>query len=323
MTTKVSVIVCTFNRCDSLAGTLASLRALEVPPALDWEILVVDNNSSDRTRAVVEEFAHAAPVPTRYIFEPRQGLSHARNRGVAESDRELILFTDDDVLVDPQWLHHTADALLSGGAGCAGGKVVPLWQGLARPSWLSNRMLNVLAMLDYGDGPAELGCAGDDRILYGANFAFRRGPLLEAGAFNPDLGRKGAFGAGEDKEIQEKLRQLGHKVFYEPRSVVFHRVDRERLSKKYFRLWHYNAGKDRARITHRSRLHVFGIESYLLREFVQTAAKMLGALVVMNRQQAFEAQLRCILYLSIFKHKLRRAFAGGADRAQTNAGPAT
>lgn len=319
MTTKVSVIVCTYNRCESLADTLRSLHALEVPDDVDAEFIIVDNNSSDATRQVVEQFAGSASRKVRYLFEGTQGLSHARNRGIAESIGEYLLFTDDDVLVEPSWLRHTLGALTDSDAACAGGKVLPRWLS-AKPAWLSNQLLNVLAMLDYGEQRLELGRGGDDRILYGANMAFRRDALVNAGAFNVQLGRRGGFGAGEDKEIQDKLIAQGHKVVYEPKSAVLHKVDPQRLTKKYFRLWHYNAGRDRARLDRPSRFSVLGIESYLIREFVRTVPRWLGSVLLLRADRSFELELRCILYLSVFKHKIARSLSP-ASRAErdTNA----
>ena len=305
MTAQVSVIVCTFNRCASLAETLASLAASEVPEKVEWELLVVDNNSKDGTREVVERFSRSATVKVRYLFEPQQGLSRARNKGLATSSAEYVLFTDDDVLVDPGWLRYTLGALVDRRADCAGGKVLPLWRG-DRPKWLSDRMLNVLAMLDYGDELLELDGAADDRMLYGASLAFRREKLLAIEAFNPDLGRKGSVGAGEDMEIQERLRKQGGRIIYEPRSIVYHKIDPERLHKRYFRRWHYVAGRDRAKLIRPSRFTIMGIESHLLREFLSTAMKLLGATLQLRWNRLFELELRCILYLSVFKHKIGR-----------------
>jgi glucosyl-dolichyl phosphate glucuronosyltransferase len=306
MTTRVSVIVCTFNRCESLTDTLASLAALEVPEGVEWDLLVVDNNSKDATREVVERFSRNVTFKVSYLFESEQGLSHARNRGVTCSTGEFILFTDDDVIVAPGWLRHTLAALVAGRADCAGGKVLPLWRG-NRPKWLSDRMLNVLAMLDYGDEALQLGSGPDDRILYGASMGFRRERLLAIGAFNPALGRKGSVGAGEDLEIQERLRQQGGKVVYEPRAVVYHKIDPARLHKRYFREWHYVAGRDRAKVSKPSRFTIMGIEGYLVREFLSTAIRMPVAAVQLRWNRLFELELRCILYLSVFKHKIGRA----------------
>jgi glycosyltransferase involved in cell wall biosynthesis len=101
---NASVIICTYNRSGSLERTLASLARMELRDSADWELLVVDNNSKDDTRVVVDGFTRASGVNCRYIFEKEQGLSHARNRGIREAKGEIIAFTDDDVLLDRHWL---------------------------------------------------------------------------------------------------------------------------------------------------------------------------------------------------------------------------
>src|ERR1041384_8686802 len=101
---KITVVVCTYNRCESLPKTLESLMTLTVPEAIPWEILVVDNNSKDATREVVKEFCRRAPDRARHLFESQQGLSNARNAGIREARGEILAFTDDDVTVRPHWL---------------------------------------------------------------------------------------------------------------------------------------------------------------------------------------------------------------------------
>src|SRR6516164_6667228 len=111
---RTSVVLCTHNRCESLAKALASAACLELPKLLDWEVLVVDNNSTDRTREVAEEFCRRYPTHFRYIFERQQGKSHALNTGIREAQGDVIAFIDDDVTVEPTWLRHLTAALRSG-----------------------------------------------------------------------------------------------------------------------------------------------------------------------------------------------------------------
>ena len=98
---RITVILCTLNRCQSLAETLESIAISTLPDSVDWEILVVDNNSTDHTREVVEEFGRRYPDRFRYIFEPRPGKSYALNAGIREAQGEILAFTDDDVTVEP------------------------------------------------------------------------------------------------------------------------------------------------------------------------------------------------------------------------------
>src|ERR1700690_361651 len=102
----LSVVICTYNRSESLANTLRSLSVQLLPDTLQWEVLVLDNNSRDKTRAVVEEFCREFPGRFRYVLEARQGKSHALNSGIREACGDIVAFTDDDVLLEPSWLHN-------------------------------------------------------------------------------------------------------------------------------------------------------------------------------------------------------------------------
>ena len=109
---KVSVIVCTFNRCKSLERALESLVGSELPKSVQWEILIVDNNSSDETRSVAEKFCSTYPTRFRYFFEPHQGKSFALNSGIREGKGEILAFVDDDVTVQPTWLQSLIDPFM-------------------------------------------------------------------------------------------------------------------------------------------------------------------------------------------------------------------
>jgi GT2 family glycosyltransferase len=223
---------------------------------------------------------------------------------VNSTDKEYIAFTDDDVLVDRDWLKKVVETFQAYEADCVGGKIIPLWLD-NRPPWLGDNMLNVLAMLDYGDALFQFDWAHDQRNLYGANLAFRRESLLRMGLFNVTMGKTGGFGGGEDKDMLERLKSGGGKVIYNPSIIVLHKVFPDRMTKQYFRRWHYAAGKDRARITRDSRFTVLGIESYLFRNFVKAAGALLWSAVRGRSDRLFSDELLCILYLSVFKHKVQ------------------
>src|SRR5215472_10512894 len=103
---SVTVIVCTYNRCHVLADTLASVTASQMPDSVTWEVLVVDNKSTDQTREVVEDFSHDSGGRVRYLLEPERGKSYALNAGIANARGEVLAFLDDDVTVEPTWLHN-------------------------------------------------------------------------------------------------------------------------------------------------------------------------------------------------------------------------
>ena len=119
---NITVILCTYNRCATLSRALASVAASELPQVAKWEVIVVDNNSTDGTRAVVEEFCRQHPGRFRYLFESRQGLSQARNAGIREARGDILAFMDDDVTVEPTWLWNLTANLCDGEWAGAGGR---------------------------------------------------------------------------------------------------------------------------------------------------------------------------------------------------------
>jgi glycosyltransferase involved in cell wall biosynthesis len=179
----ISVIVCTYNRCQKLEQALESIAASEVPDSVEWELLVVDNNSTDQTREVVDKFSRRCPRRFRYLLEPQQGLSSARNAGVRGSEGEIIAFTDDDVVVEPTWLWNLTAALQNGEWGGAGGRIVPVWNRLL-PHWLRPRGLLLsgpFVALDLGPEAVPL-----HQAPVGANMAFRRDVIHKFGGFRTD-----------------------------------------------------------------------------------------------------------------------------------------
>src|ERR1039458_7067822 len=186
---KIAVILCTYNRCQLLVGALDSIAASVLPESLEWEVLVVDNNSSDQTREVVEGFSRRYPGRFRYVFECQQGLSCARNAGIRESQSEILAFTDDDVIVEPDWLWTLTSVLQAGEWTGAGGRIVAVWPG-PLPSWLSTADPDTLG--PYGEFNLGTESGPLRRPPYGANMAFRREVFEKYGDFRTDLGRSGS-----------------------------------------------------------------------------------------------------------------------------------
>ena len=229
----ISAVVCTYNRCESLRDTLRSLLAQALGEGVSLEVIVVDNNSADRTRQVVESFARASHWPVRYVFESRQGKSHALNRGIQAAQGDLIAFTDDDVLVEPSWVQALAEALLTHHADCVGGKILLRWS-QPPPAWLlQHGLLGGLGFLDRGPHPivAE---EPNEGFLHGANIAFRKEIFAELGGFRTDLGRIGKKRmAGEETEMLRRLFKAGKRVVYTPDAVVHHYVPPEHMRKSH------------------------------------------------------------------------------------------
>ncbi len=242
-----SVIVCTYNRCDSLRDTLRALNDQRLSGGRSLEIIVVDNNSKDGTRSAAEQAMAGARWPIRYLLEERQGLSHARNCGIQAARGQTLLFTDDDALPDERWVDTLLAAMEACQADAAGGRVLPLWL-TTPPAWLISdefRKLvsGVIGFLDHGPDPIVATVEGN-KFLYGANMAFRASVFAEFGMFNLELGRIGTrLLSGEETEFLDRIFAARKRVVYTPDAVVYHKVPAERMSRAYARRWHFNAGR--------------------------------------------------------------------------------
>ena len=239
---RISVVVCTYNRCESLRRTLKSFKEVVAPQGGSWELILVDNNSKDETRIIAEAFKEESGLNVKYVFETRQGLSHARNRGIEQAEGEIIAFTDDDVMVDRYWLSNIERAFEEHDVSCVGGKILPVWE-IPKPEWIIPQLHYILALLDRGDKPFRL----ESPIVWGANFAIRSDIFEKYGVFDTKLGRiPERLFAGEDTEFVRRILNKGEKVMYDPNVIVFHYIPSDKISKRYFRKWKYDQGVLRA-----------------------------------------------------------------------------
>ncbi len=244
---NVTVVLCTYNRCKSLAKTLKSLAALELPDSVEWEVLVVDNNSKDQTQSVVEEYCRRYPERFRYFFEMRQGLSNARNAGIRQARGEIVAFTDDDVIVEPTWLGRLVASLHDTRWAGSGGRILPE-PGFSPPPWLAidgpRSLLGALcAYFNPGDSPGAL-----DRPPIGANMAFRKDVFEKYGGFREDLGpRPGSEIRSDDTEFGRRLMAGGERLYYVPSAIVFHEINEGRVRKEFFLSWWFAFGRGSVR----------------------------------------------------------------------------
>lgn len=262
---KTTVILCTYNRCQSLAKALDSLAVSVLPPSVQWDVLVVDNNSHDETRKVAKEFCDRYPGRFQYLFEPRQGKSHALNAALKESTADIVAFTDDDVTVETDWLQNLTSPLEdSQWEGTAGR--IRLGQDFSPPRWLAISgafdLGGSLVQFDLGDKRGPL-----DKAPFGANMAFRKAIFDKYGGFRTDLGPCGKSQIrNEDTEFGERLLAAGERLCYVPSAVVNHSVQKERLQKKYFRSYYFAHGRASARQAGQ-RLPIWRVPRYCLGDF--------------------------------------------------------
>jgi glycosyltransferase involved in cell wall biosynthesis len=218
-------VVCTRNRASDLTDVLAGLQSQRVHPELRWEIIVVDNGSTDDTTTVVKDYAQRAPVEVRCIREREPGLSGARNRGWRESEADVVAFLDDDCVPDPVWLQSLVDAYDAPEVASVGGRLFPLIDPDEREkidaAWLS------VYTFDAGDSPRDI------EILTGANMSFRRRVLERTGGFDEQLGRIGqCLLAGDENDLCRAIRRegAGWRILYQPEAVARHKLRPANLS---------------------------------------------------------------------------------------------
>ncbi|MEM7052024.1 MAG: glycosyltransferase [Acidobacteriota bacterium] len=224
-----SVVVCTHNRSRLLAEACRSVLAVDFPSDA-WELVIIDNRSTDDTLEVAHGIADEHPGRVRVIEEPAIGLSTARNRGIREARGEIVAFLDDDAFPDATWLKALVDALEQDSALAAGGPVEPLFEG-DLPDWFAERYLPYLTVWDRGD---QLHALAYNEYPRGANIAFRKEAFERFGGFSPELGRKGkSLRSCEEIEICLRIERGGGKILYVPGAGVRHRVSTERITPRW------------------------------------------------------------------------------------------
>ncbi len=240
---RVSVILCTYNRCRSLSNALISVAKSVMPATIEWEILVVDNNSTDQTREVANRFCQLYPEHFRYLSEPRQGKSYALNSGICQANGDILAFVDDDVTVQPDWLQQLTEPLIEGDwAGC-GGRILPE-PGYSPPPWLAlqgplSQLGALCAYFDQGDSPGLL-----SKPPVGTNMAYRRKMFEKYGSFREDLGpRPGNELRSEDTEFGRRLMAARERLCYVPSAVVYHEINENRVRKEFLLSWWFDFGR--------------------------------------------------------------------------------
>ncbi|WFP50967.1 glycosyltransferase [Methylomonas sp. EFPC3] len=238
----VTYAFCTYNRAGRLAKLLSAIRSQTCPAP--FEILVVNNNSSDQTTEVLEELCALPGIRLRWVTEPEPGIVAARNRCLNEAiDSDILVFIDDDEIPQPGLLEAAYDAIVNEGADCAGGRVFVDFDDLNRPEWLKDELLGFLAETDYGDEPFWI--SDKQTPLWTANIAynmrlFRDNPHLR---FDKRYDRVGkAVGGGEDVIMFDALLAADCRIRYRPDMVVLHSVEAWRLKRRYFLKLHFVSG---------------------------------------------------------------------------------
>ncbi len=303
----LSIVICTYNRHELLRAALDTLLP-QSPPDFPYEVIVVDNNSTPETRAVVEEFA-AADSRVRYVRETRQGNAYARNTGVENARASIVAFLDDDVTVRDNWVQIIKDTLPHTKAGFIGGKVLPRWE-QPPPSWLSVPNWAPIAAVDYGDSALVID-VNNALCLLTANIAFRKELFERFGGFSANVQREiDTIGSLEDHEFLARLLRGGVSGLYVPEMVVDAYVGSERMTKAYHRRWHTGHGHFYAVMKdpewERSSFRLVGVPGHLYRETARNALGWFSKILTGNTDAAFVNECRLRFFRGFFRQRRRQ-----------------
>lgn len=237
----LSVIIPTRNRSQYLSALIDSLF-LQKAGALAWEVLIVDNASTDDTRDVAQKKIGQAPFLMRYLYEAKPGLHQGRHRGTHEAQGELIAFLDDDTVLQPEWISGV-DLIQSQKAEAVVSRILPKWEE-PPPGWLTELItdgkFSYLTLLDLGDKTKQI----DPCWVWGASFFIRRSLVYELGGFHPDGMPPDLLQYRGDGELGffREFKQQGYRAWYDPRSVAYHRVSAQKMTLNYLCQRSYNEG---------------------------------------------------------------------------------
>lgn len=271
----ITIAVCTHNRVRSLKRTLDCL--IRLPATADYEVLVVDNASTDGSRTLVSAMSSQWPQ-LRYVYEGKLGLSNALNRAVEAARGEVIAFVDDDETVAANWLDAVRDAFSDRNVGVIFGRLRVKTKG---PESTRRQLRSLFPPRDYGENPIQVTEANRARFMFGTGIsAYWRSTLLEMGPFRTDLGRKGGqLLGGEDTDMFGRLLKAGKTIVYWPDAVYYHHIDEHRTSLGASLKRSFYFGVNEARLDGTvSVKRLFGIPLFCVRRIMGELPRVVGGI---------------------------------------------
>lgn len=260
--TGMTVAICTYNGAAQLPGLIAALRRQTCP--VPFEILIVDNNSTDNTAEVVARLADQPGAPLRRVVETEQGIPFARNRAIEESlGKPYMAFIDADELPGERWLNAALTALVDDNAECVGGRIQVQFPANDRPAWLSDELLGFLGEVD--NGPQPLWITDYSTPVWSGNVAYRTAVFSTGLRFDSRYNRRGkGIGGGSDAVMFRHLVDQQARIRYHPDMKIEHHVDTWKLQRSYFLRLHYLNGRRHGQFVEAPPgRRLFGIPPYL------------------------------------------------------------
>ncbi len=306
----ISIIISTYNRSDNLPECVEYLAAQKNTENFSWEAVIVDNNSTDDTKSVTEKLQRENSINIRYLFEPNQGLSHARNCGIRESNAEFIIFIDDDIRATPDWLTSTYNRFISENCDAVGGRIY-IESPEDLPKWIKPDMYGFLGHRDFGDQAFQMN--GINEFPFGGNMGAKKEIAEAIGGFDTRMGRKGEgkkreeLFKGEETEFFQQLAKKKGIIWYEPKAIVLHKILPYQLKKKFFRTLHFNAGYQKAALDEREFIRTFkGIPLFIFTQVLNALFKYISLLITTGSDNAFRQQMNTgYLFGMIYGYKDR------------------
>ncbi len=271
---KTSVIICTYNREGYLPLCLEHLKR-QTAPLNSFEIVIVNNNSTDNTDSICLAFQQENPqLNIKYVIETNPGLSNARNRGIHESKGEILCFLDDDGFAYPDYIKNLLEELEKNKAIQAfGGRIVPRYE-KQKPKWLTKWLMPLLSVLDKGNEVCLF--KGRDYPI-GANMGFKRSIIPKVGTFRNDLGRKGTeLLGGEEKDFFLNVKKRNISIYYLPNVVIDHIIPEQRLRVEYIKRMANGIGCSEKIRTKNKNIYVYSMA--LVAELIKWLATLFLAL---------------------------------------------
>jgi len=283
----LTVAICSYNSAGLLPRLVEGLDRLESP--VDFEILIVDNNSTDDTRQVIEQLQRRVKRPLRYVLESEQGIPYARNRAIEESlGSTYMAFIDADELPDPQWLIAACRGLREYDADCVGGRIrLDLRK---RPTWMTDSLLPFLGQIDHGNLPLKV--ADGSTPVWSGNVAYRTRLFAGGLRFDTRYNRAGSgIGGGEDGILFRALLENNTAMRYEPEMSIVHLIPDFKLKRSYFLKLHYISGKRAGmfEMSRPQRNRLFGIPFFMYRQLLKKTYNVLTLIVRRNPEYLREA----------------------------------
>lgn len=268
---ELSIIVCTYNRDKYILQTLGHLSAQSASKDM-YEVLIIDNNSTDQTASICSEFLKNSNGNFQYFLETNQGHTYARNRGIKEAKGDLLAFIDDDAFVRPDYVSNIPPYFSDSTVSAIGGRIIPVYEDAEEPDWMTKFLWPLVAALDKGNKSVAF---TGSKFPIGANMVFRASIFEKYGLFDITLGRRGSgLEGGDEKEVFLRMKEENELILYAPDVVVDHIIPPKRTELSYIKGLAVGVGTSEKR-----RLAKASVTVKLSKVFSETK-KLLGTMVL-------------------------------------------